>query len=107
MLFEGHTYVAPRQTNKIRQADKNLDFFLGHLSNTHGEGGEVWEGATFILCANTIVDLNMQQRIAITTSALERRSNSKRIILQHELKWKPYTVLEPMQVDSASVNVDV
>lgn len=27
-----------------KQADKNLDFFLGHLSNTHGEGGKVWEG---------------------------------------------------------------
>ncbi|KAK6380786.1 uncharacterized protein PV06_09930 [Exophiala oligosperma] len=25
------------------QADKNLDFFLGHLSNQFGEGGEVWE----------------------------------------------------------------
>lgn len=25
------------------QADKNLDFFLGHLSNNFGEGGEVWE----------------------------------------------------------------
>ncbi|EMD00412.1 hypothetical protein BAUCODRAFT_28764 [Baudoinia panamericana UAMH 10762] len=25
------------------QADKNLDFFLGHLSNQFGEGGQVWE----------------------------------------------------------------
>ncbi|KAK3676981.1 hypothetical protein LTR78_003186 [Recurvomyces mirabilis] len=25
------------------QADKNLDFFLGHLSNHYGEGGQVWE----------------------------------------------------------------
>lgn len=25
------------------QADKNLDFFLGHLSNQFGEGGKVWE----------------------------------------------------------------
>lgn len=25
------------------EADKNLDFFLGHLSNQFGEGGEVWE----------------------------------------------------------------
>ncbi|KAH7419410.1 beta-lactamase-like protein [Cadophora sp. MPI-SDFR-AT-0126] len=25
------------------QADKNLDFFLGHLSNQFGDGGEVWE----------------------------------------------------------------
>ncbi|KAK8193862.1 putative metallo-beta-lactamase domain protein [Phyllosticta capitalensis] len=25
------------------QAEKNLDFFLGHLSNQFGEGGEVWE----------------------------------------------------------------
>ncbi|OAP56327.1 hypothetical protein AYL99_09506 [Fonsecaea erecta] len=25
------------------QADKNLDFFLGHLSNQFGEGGEIWE----------------------------------------------------------------
>lgn len=25
------------------QADRNLDFFLGHLSNNFGEGGEVWE----------------------------------------------------------------
>ncbi|KAB2580840.1 hypothetical protein DBV05_g434 [Lasiodiplodia theobromae] len=24
-------------------ADKNLDFFLGHLSNQFGEGGEIWE----------------------------------------------------------------
>ncbi|KAK7725464.1 hypothetical protein SLS57_003941 [Botryosphaeria dothidea] len=24
-------------------ADKNLDFFLGHLSNQFGEGGDVWE----------------------------------------------------------------
>ena len=23
--------------------DKNLDFFLGHLSNQFGEGGQVWE----------------------------------------------------------------
>ncbi|GME29281.1 putative metallo-beta-lactamase domain protein [Neofusicoccum parvum] len=25
------------------EADKNLDFFLGHLSNQFGEGGEIWE----------------------------------------------------------------
>ena len=25
------------------QADKNLEFFLGHLSNQFGEGGQVWE----------------------------------------------------------------
>jgi len=25
------------------KADKNLDFFLGHLSNQFGEGGQVWE----------------------------------------------------------------
>lgn len=25
------------------EADKNLDFFLGHLSNQFGEGGKVWE----------------------------------------------------------------
>ncbi|PVH89513.1 Metallo-hydrolase/oxidoreductase [Cadophora sp. DSE1049] len=25
------------------QADRNLEFFLGHLSNQFGEGGEVWE----------------------------------------------------------------
>lgn len=25
------------------KANKNLDFFLGHLSNQFGEGGEVWE----------------------------------------------------------------
>lgn len=25
------------------QATKNLDFFLGHLSNQFGEGGQVWE----------------------------------------------------------------
>lgn len=24
------------------QATKNLDFFLGHLSNQFGEGGEIW-----------------------------------------------------------------
>lgn len=24
-------------------ADKNLEFFLGHLSNQFGEGGEIWE----------------------------------------------------------------
>lgn len=24
-------------------ADKNLDFFLGHLSNQFGEGGKIWE----------------------------------------------------------------
>lgn len=25
------------------QAEKNLDFFLGHLSNQFGEGGKIWE----------------------------------------------------------------
>lgn len=25
------------------EADKNLDFFLGHLSNQFGEGGQLWE----------------------------------------------------------------
>lgn len=25
------------------KADRNLEFFLGHLSNQFGEGGEVWE----------------------------------------------------------------
>jgi hypothetical protein len=25
------------------QCEKNLDFFLGHLSNQFGEGGKVWE----------------------------------------------------------------
>jgi hypothetical protein len=25
------------------QATKNLDFFLGHLSNQFGEGGTIWE----------------------------------------------------------------
>jgi hypothetical protein len=25
------------------KADKNLEFFLGHLSNQFGEGGKVWE----------------------------------------------------------------
>lgn len=25
------------------KADKNLDFYLGHLSNQFGDGGEVWE----------------------------------------------------------------
>lgn len=24
-------------------ADKNLDFFLGHLSNQFGDGGKIWE----------------------------------------------------------------
>ncbi|KAK5113023.1 hypothetical protein LTR85_011045 [Meristemomyces frigidus] len=27
----------------FKQADHNLDFFLGHLSNQFGAGGEVWE----------------------------------------------------------------
>ena len=30
-------------TDTFLQADKNLDFFLGHLSNQFGEGGKVWE----------------------------------------------------------------
>lgn len=25
------------------KADKNLEFFLGHLSNQFGEGGKIWE----------------------------------------------------------------
>jgi len=25
------------------QADKNIDFFLGHLSNRFGEGGKAWD----------------------------------------------------------------
>ena len=25
------------------EANENLDFFLGHLSNQFGEGGQVWE----------------------------------------------------------------
>ncbi|EXJ82822.1 hypothetical protein A1O3_06637 [Capronia epimyces CBS 606.96] len=29
--------------NAFPQCDKNLDFFLGHLSNQFGEGGQVWE----------------------------------------------------------------
>lgn len=29
--------------NAFPKADKNLDFFLGKLSNQFGEGGEVWE----------------------------------------------------------------
>jgi len=29
--------------NEFPQADKNLDFFLGHLSNQFGEGGKIWE----------------------------------------------------------------
>ncbi|KAL6814268.1 putative metallo-beta-lactamase domain protein [Trichoderma sp. SZMC 28015] len=29
--------------NAFPQAVKNLDFFLGHLSNQFGEGGEIWE----------------------------------------------------------------
>lgn len=29
--------------NAFPQADKNLGFFLGHLSNQFGEGGKVWE----------------------------------------------------------------
>ncbi|KAF3385719.1 hypothetical protein DPV78_012531 [Talaromyces pinophilus] len=29
--------------NNFPQANKNLDFFLGHLSNQFGEGGKVWE----------------------------------------------------------------
>jgi hypothetical protein len=29
--------------NEFPKADKNLDFFLGHLSNQFGEGGKVWE----------------------------------------------------------------
>lgn len=29
--------------NAFPKADKNLDFFLGHLSNQFGEGGEIWE----------------------------------------------------------------
>lgn len=43
-----------RAANIDAQADKNLDFFLGHLSNTHGEGGEVWEGVTFVRRAKWI-----------------------------------------------------
>jgi hypothetical protein len=29
--------------NEFPKADRNLDFFLGHLSNNFGEGGKVWE----------------------------------------------------------------
>lgn len=29
--------------NAFPQADRNLEFFLGHLSNQFGEGGKVWE----------------------------------------------------------------
>ncbi|KAJ9610502.1 hypothetical protein H2200_005279 [Cladophialophora chaetospira] len=29
--------------NAFPQCEKNLDFFLGHLSNQFGEGGKVWE----------------------------------------------------------------
>lgn len=29
--------------NSFPEAKKNLDFFLGHLSNQFGEGGKVWE----------------------------------------------------------------
>ncbi|KAL3704346.1 hypothetical protein TMatcc_010037 [Talaromyces marneffei ATCC 18224] len=29
--------------NSFPEANKNLDFFLGHLSNQFGEGGKVWE----------------------------------------------------------------
>lgn len=29
--------------NAFPRADKNLDFFLGHLSNQFGDGGKVWE----------------------------------------------------------------
>lgn len=29
--------------NAFPQAEKNLDFFLGHLSNQFGEGGKIWE----------------------------------------------------------------
>jgi len=29
--------------DEFPQADKNLEFFLGHLSNQFGEGGQIWE----------------------------------------------------------------
>jgi hypothetical protein len=29
--------------NEFPQCKENLDFFLGHLSNQYGEGGQVWE----------------------------------------------------------------
>lgn len=29
--------------NEFNQCKENLDFFLGHLSNQFGEGGQVWE----------------------------------------------------------------
>lgn len=29
--------------NAFPEADKNLEFFLGHLSNQFGEGGKIWE----------------------------------------------------------------
>ncbi|OJJ82712.1 MBL fold metallo-hydrolase [Aspergillus glaucus CBS 516.65] len=29
--------------NEFKQCKENLDFFLGHLSNQFGEGGQVWE----------------------------------------------------------------
>jgi hypothetical protein len=52
-LFEGKISKAPKKpaVNEIYRtfkeafpkADRNLDFFLGHLSNQFGEGGKVWE----------------------------------------------------------------
>lgn len=29
--------------NEFPQCKENLDFFLGHLSNQYGEGGQIWE----------------------------------------------------------------
>ena len=52
-LFESKITKAPKKptVNELfetfktafPQCEKNLDFFLGHLSNNFGEGGEVWE----------------------------------------------------------------
>ena len=52
-LFEKKITKAPKKPtvdelfqtfkNAFPQCDRNLDFFLGHLSNNFGEGGKVWE----------------------------------------------------------------
>lgn len=60
-----------RKADQPEQADKNLDFFLGHLSNTHGEGGEVWLGESFYVpkwgSNRDSYVLTLTQKTAITT----------------------------------------
>ena len=89
MLFRRYsvlTFNAGVCYANMLQADKNLDIFLGHLSDQFGEGGKVWEEVSSSLprSSNDNAACIDECRTVITMSALGPRSSWKRTTSQLE-----------------------